>query len=200
MSQTITFYYEFASPFAYIASELIEGVAERHGVAIEWKPFLLGAVFKEEGTQPLTTYPKKGAYSKVDIERTARFHGVPYVWPPTFPFLSVAAARATYWAGLDDPEAVPRLTHAFFRASFAEGRDISRPDAVLSILIESGFDAATAEGALRDDDVKRLLRTETDAALDRGVFGSPMFFVGEEPFWGVEKIPMVERWLESGGW
>ncbi len=200
MSTPLTFYYEYSSPFAYIASELIEALAAKHGRQIEWKPFLLGAVFKSEGTQPLMSYPKKGVYSRHDVERTARYHDIPFTWPPSFPFLSVAAARATLWAAQQDSAAGPRLTHALFRATFKEGRDIAHSDMVAEIAGEAGFDADAVAAALKDPAVKELLKSETDAALDRGVFGAPMIFVDEEPFWGVEKLQMLDRWLERGGW
>ncbi len=202
----IEFHFDFSSPYSYLASERIEALAARHGRSVAWRPFLLGAVFKTEGTQPLTTYPLKGAYARHDIERTARGHGIPFVWPPRFPFLSVNAARLVYWvqdsadpsAGAGDP-ATP-LVHALFRAAFAEGRDLGHAEATLDAAEAAGLDRAAAAAAVKDAAVKARLKEATEAAMARGVFGSPFLFVDGEPFWGHDRLPDVEAWLEAGGW
>lgn len=193
----ITFYYEFSSPYAYIASERIEEMAARHERPLVWKPFLLGAIFKQTGAGPLTQIPLKADYSKRDIERTARLHDVPFTWPPRFPFLSVAAARIVYWAG---EERAPDLTHAFFRASFARGEDLHRSETVLAVAEAAGLDPAAAEAATRDPAIKARLADETDAAIQAGVCGAPFFIVDGEPFWGCDRMEMLDRWLETGGW
>lgn len=200
MTAPIVFYYEFSSPFGYLASEMIGDLAQRHGRAIDWKPFLLGPVFKAEGTQSLMSYPMKGAYSARDLERTARLHGIPFKWPSSFPFLSVAAARAAYWAGQRDQAAMARVTQALYRACFGEGRDISHSSQVADVLSGEGYEVDVVEAALKDPGVKQMLKDENDDALSKGVFGSPMFLVEGEPFWGVDKLPMLDRWLETGGW
>lgn len=197
MTAPITFYYEFSSPYAYIASERIEEMAARHKRPLLWKPFLLGAIFKQTGAGPLTQIPLKADYAKRDIERTARLFGVPFTWPPRFPFLSVAAARIVYWAG---EERAPDLTHAFFRASFARGEDLQRSETVLSVAEAAGLDPAAAEAATRDPAIKARLADETDAAIQAGVCGAPFFIVDGEPFWGCDRMEMLDRWLETGGW
>lgn len=193
----ITFYYEFSSPYAYIASERIEEMAARHRRPLVWKPFLLGAIFKQTGAGPLTQIPLKADYSKRDIERTARLHDVPFTWPPRFPFLSVAAARIVYWAG---EARAPDLTHAFFRAAFARGEDLHRSETVLAVAEAAGLDPAAAEAATRDPAIKARLADETDAAIQAGVCGAPFFIVDGEPFWGCDRMEMLDRWLETGGW
>lgn len=197
---TVRVYFDYSSPYAYLASERIEALAARHGRSVDWRPFLLGAVFKTEGTQPLTTYPLKGRYARHDIERTARRHGVPFVWPPRFPFLSVNAARLTYWAGAGDPEMTARLVHAFFRAAFAEGCDLGHTETTLDAAESAGVDRAAAAAALKDQAVKDRLRAATDSAIATGVFGAPYIVVDGEPFWGHDRLPDIDAWLESGGW
>src|SRR5271165_1784529 len=97
MPQPIEFFFDFSSPYGYIASRLIDDLAARHGREVTWKPILLGAIFKLTGGAPLTTVPLKGEYSQRDFPRTARFHGIPFTMPTPFPFSGVQANRAFYW-------------------------------------------------------------------------------------------------------
>jgi len=200
MSGTIDFYFEFSSPYGYIASEKIEALAERHGRTVNWKPFLLGAVFKQEGTQSLVSYPMKGPYSKHDIERSARFLDIPYVWPPTFPIFTVNAARATIWAQAQSPDHAVPLIHALYRACFADGKDIGDMDHVMEAAVSVGLDPDQVTEAVKSQDMRQALKDETQAAIDRGVFGSPFLFVDDEPFWGADRLEMADAWLEQGGW
>lgn len=200
-SPAVEFYFEFSSPYGYIASELIENIARRHDRPLIWKPFLMGAAMKREGSRPLVDYPLKGAYSRHDMLRMARYYELPLVWPETFPVFSVHAARLVYWAADHDPAAASRLTHAFYRAVFVAGEDIAAPEVAATITAKAtGLEAAAALAALKNPDVKARLRTETDGALDRGVFGSPFMCVDGELFWGVDRLAMLEEWLRRGGW
>lgn len=200
MRSPIEFFYEFSSPYGYIGAQLIEEIGARYDCEIRWRPFLLGAVFQSEGTQPLVHYPLKGEYSKHDMERTARLHDIPLVWPPKFPFLSVNAARTVYWAGDIDPNWRKRLTLAFYNAAFARGQDISSVEGVLEVCKDEGLNPEEVKAAIADPVVKDRLREETQAAIDLKVFGSPFFIVDGEPFWGVDRLDQLDRWLETGGW
>ena len=200
MADPIEFYFDLSSPYGYVGAQLIDAVAERHGREVIWKPFMLGAVFKEEGTQPLVFYPKKGAYARRDMARTTRLHDIPFNFPEKFPQLTVNAARIIYWAGDRDPKERRRLTLAFYQAIFGEGKDISDKAVIRDVCEKEGLDWAEVEGAINDPVIKERLKEETQAALDRGVFGAPYFIVGDEPFWGVDHLPQLEKWLETGGW
>lgn len=200
MTDSIDFFFEYSSPYGYIASEKVEALAQRHGVSINWHPFLLGAVFKQEGTQSLVSYPMKGPYSKHDIERSARYHSVPFRWPPTFPIFTVNAARATLWAQTAHPEKAVPLIHALYRICFADGRDLGELDIVLEAAASVGLDPDGAAAAVKSQDMRQALKDKTQAAIDRGVFGSPFILVGDEPFWGADRLSMVDAWLEKGGW
>lgn len=200
MAEPIAFYFEYSSPFGYIASERIEALAEKHGREIIWIPFLLGAVFKQEGTQSLVSYPMKGPYSKRDIERSARFHDIPYQWPPTFPIFTVNAARATLWAQEAAPEKAVALIHAIYRKAFAEGQDIGHMDPVMEAAASVGLDPDILAEAVKSAPIKAKLKEVTSGALEKGVFGSPFFIVDGEPFWGADRMDMVDAWLSRGGW
>lgn len=200
MSDPIEFYFDFSSPYGYLTAQVIEDFGTRHGREIVWKPFLLGALFQVTGQQPLLDIPVKGDYARKDLERTARSLGVPFVLPDSFPFLSVAAARAFYWRSDQDPAAGKALAKAFFDAAFGEGRDISNLDVLLDVAVGEGVDREELSAALKDQGVKDRLRREVDRAIEKGVFGSPLLLVDGEAFWGHDKLPEVGRWLESGGW
>jgi len=196
----IDYYFEFSSPYGYIASRLVDGLAERTGREVRWRPFLLGPVFKQTGQAPLVEVPMKGTYSRHDFDRSARFYKVPYAMPPKFPIGTVAALRAFWWLdGRDRAQAV-RLAKALYAAYFANGRDIGDAQVVLQVAREEGVDANALEAALGDSAVKERAKAEVDAALARNVFGSPFFIVDGEPFWGCDRIPMLEDWIRRGGW
>ncbi|MBS0325290.1 MAG: 2-hydroxychromene-2-carboxylate isomerase [Proteobacteria bacterium] len=194
----VDFHFDFSSPYGYLGSELVEGLAARHGRRVRWRPMLLGVVFKSTGAVPLTSVPVKGDYSRRDFARSARFHGVPFAMPSRFPIPTQAAARIVLWQRDRGSDPAP-VVHALYRAYFRDGRDISSPDVAADVAAESGLARAEARAAVDDAAVKEALKRENDAALAAGVFGSPFVFVGGEPFWGVDRFEQVERWLARGG-
>jgi 2-hydroxychromene-2-carboxylate isomerase len=200
MAGPIEFYFEFSSPYGYIASHLAEDLGQRLGREVVWRPFLLGPVFKATGQAPLVDIPMKGEYSRRDFVRSAGFHGVPFRMPTKFPIGTVAALRAFYWVHDRDPAQARALAKALYRAFFAEDRDISAPETVIEIAKSVGVDAGALASALADPAVKDRAKAEVDAALANGVFGSPYFIVDGEPFWGNDRIPMLEAWVKRGGW
>ncbi|MBA2526073.1 MAG: 2-hydroxychromene-2-carboxylate isomerase [Pyrinomonadaceae bacterium] len=183
MTAPIDFYFDFSSPYGYLASRKIEELAAKHGREVNWRPVLLGAIFKTTGGAPLTQIPLKGDYSKRDFARSARFHGVTeFSMPSVFPIASQAPARILLWAKAQDPALVSGIAHAFYRAYFVDDRDISNPDT-----------------AADDPAIKDSLKREVEAAVAAGVFGSPFVVVDGEPFWGIDRFAQVDRWLATGG-
>lgn len=197
MINPIDFYFDFSSPYGYFASAKIDEIAARHGRQVIWRPILLGAVFKITGQQPLPTIPLKGSYAKHDLARTARLLGVPFRLPTKFPVAGQAPSRAFYWAGDRDPALAKRLAHALYRAYFAEDRDISSPEVTANVAAKLGLDRDDVLQALNDPAVKERLKTEVDAAIERGVFGSPYVVIDGEPFWGADRLEQVDRWLAA---
>ena len=196
----VDFYFEFSSPYGYIASRLADDLEQRIGRSLRWRPILLGPIFKLTGQAPLTQLPLKGPYAQRDFERTARMHEIPYRHPDKFPIGTVGACRAFYWVHDRDPAAARGLAKALYRAYFEENRDIGSAPVLLEVARESGLDAPAISAAIEDPAVKERVKNEEDAAIANGVFGSPFFIVDREPFWGVDRIPMLERWVRSGGW
>jgi len=200
MANPIDFYFDFSSPYGYLASTKIDELAAKHGRAVSWRPILLGAVFKITGGQPLATIPLKNSYSAHDMARSARLMNVPFKLPTKFPVAGQAPSRAFYWVGDKDPALAKKLAHALYHAYFAEDRDISNPEVTSNVAAKIGLDKGELTQALNDPAVKERLRTEVDAAIERGVFGSPYIVIDGEPFWGADRLDQVERWLATGGW
>ena len=200
MAAPIDFYFDFSSPYGYLASQKIEALAAKYGRTVEWHPVLLGVVFKETGASPLTMVPLKGEYSRRDFERSARFHGIAgFRMPPKFPIPSQAPARIVLWLKARDPALAARVIKAFYRAFFTEGVDISDPDTAASIAAREGVNVAEARAAVDEPAMKDALKREVEQAIGRGVFGSLFVFVDGEPFWGLDRFDQVERWLSTGG-
>jgi 2-hydroxychromene-2-carboxylate isomerase len=196
MSQPpIDFYFDFSSPYGYFASTRIDALAESHGRTVVWRPMLLGAVFKITGQQPLSTVPLKNTYMAHDLARTAKLLKIPFKLPTRFPISTVAPSRAFYWMGDQDRERAKKLAQALYHAYFAEDRDISNPEVTGNVAAKLGVDKAELTQALNDPAVKERLKTEVDAAIERGVFGSPYIIVDGEPFWGSDRLDQVEQWL-----
>ncbi len=198
MATPIEFYFDFSSPYSYLASESIEALAARYGREVEYKPMLLGIAFKVSGMRPLPDIPLKGEYSKRDFERSARFAAVPFVLPEPFPISTVGAARALVWLGDTDRARARAFVHATFRAYFVAGRNISETSVLVDVLRQVGADPDQALAAIQQADIKERLKALVDSALGRGVFGAPFVFVDGEPFWGHDRLPQVERWLATG--
>jgi 2-hydroxychromene-2-carboxylate isomerase len=198
MPAPLDFYFDFSSPYGYLAARKIEALAAAHGRTVNWRPILLGAAFKATGAVPLPQVPLKGAYAMRDFLRSARFHGIPYRQPTTFPIPTTAAARAFYWLQARDRAKAVEFARALYNAYFTEDVDISRPENVLSVAARLGVDAAELGTALNDPALKEKTKTEVDAAVARGVFGSPYIVVDGEPFWGMDRLDQIERWLAKG--
>ena len=199
MKTAIDFYFDFTSPYSYIASEWVEALAARHGRTVRWHAILLGATFQAAELRSPIGYPIKREYSLRDFRRSARFEGVPYLQPEEFPIPTVHAARVFWWlndsCGADLATAWAR---AGLRAYFTRGLMLSQPDALKQLAADSGLDPAQAEAAWNDPQWKARLKRANDEAIAAGVFGAPFFFVDGEPFWGNDRKAQIERWLAQG--
>ncbi len=201
MPAPIDFYFDFSSPYGYLASEKVEALAAKHGRSVNWHPVLLGVIFKQTGAAPLTQIPLKGQYSQRDMMRSAKFHGVTaFRMPSKFPISSQAPARLVLWAQQRDAALAATMVHAQYRAFFVDDQDISDPATAAAVAAACGVDAAAARAAIDDPAIKDALRRANEEAMARGVFGSPFIVVDGEPFWGLDRLDQVERWLTTGGW
>lgn len=200
MPSPIEFYFDFSSPYGYIASEKIDALAAKHARDVTWRPIMLGVVFKTTGSAPLPSIPLKGPYSARDIARTARFIGVEYRPPSVFPISTVSPCRAFYWLDTRDAKRAKGLARALYRAYFVENVDISNAENTIAVCEKFGLKANDIRAALADPAIKDLLRSEVDKAIARGAFGSPYIIIDGEPFWGSDRLDQIDRWLQTGGW
>lgn len=195
----IDFYFDFSSPYGYLAAQRIDALAALHGRTVNWRPILLGPAFKASGNSPLVAQPLKGEYALIDILRTARFMRVPYRHPTPFPIGTQNAARAFYWLHDRDPAQARQLARLCYATYFGEGIDISSAEKVAALAASLGADGDQIHAAVGEPSVKERLKQEVEASLARGVFGSPYFIVDNEPFWGNDRIEQLDWWLKTGG-
>ncbi|HEX2529395.1 MAG TPA: 2-hydroxychromene-2-carboxylate isomerase [Geminicoccus sp.] len=200
MNEPLDFYFEFASPYAYLASLRIGSIAGAYEREVRWRPIMLGAMFKLTGSVPNVQAPLRGPYFLRDAPRCARLMDAPFTLPPNLPMNSLAASRAFWWLHGADPDMARGFAEAVFFAHWAEGRDLSAIEQVVEVARTLGIDETALREAVADPAIKERLKAETDHAIERGVFGSPFIFVDGEPFWGADRLDHVERWLASGGW
>jgi 2-hydroxychromene-2-carboxylate isomerase len=197
--QPIDFYFDFSSPYGYLAATRINAIAAKYERRVKWRPILLGPAFKASGNTVLVAQPLKGTYSLRDFRRTARFMGVPFKQPEIFPIATQNAARAFYWIDDRDPLQAHRFAMTCFATYFAEGIDISSAEKVAELAARVGADYDATLTAIQDPAVKERLKREVDASLEIGVFGSPYIVIDGEPFWGSDRLDQVQAWLETGG-
>jgi 2-hydroxychromene-2-carboxylate isomerase len=194
----LEFWYEFASTYSYPAAMRIERLARKAHVEVRWRPFLLGPIFKALGwnDSPFNIYAAKGRYMWRDLERICAAEGLPLKLPPvTFPQNGLKAARLAL-AG-EGEGWTPAFTRAVFLANYAEQKDISDDGTLAAILAGLGVDAAVAVEAANAPANKEALKAQTEAAMARGLFGAPSFVVGDELFWGNDRLEAALQWAAA---
>ena len=199
MAAAIDFYFDFTSPYGYLAAERIDALAAKYGCEVNWHAILLGFIFKQTGQVAPMTIPLKGEYVIHDMMRSARYLDVPIKFPSEFPKMTIAAARGFY--GLKDQDSALAKTFAqqVYRAYFVDNRDIGNADVIADIAQSAGANRESFVANLQSDAVKERFKNESDQAIARKVFGSPYIIVDNEPFWGVDRFEQLERWLKTGG-
>ena len=194
MSQ-LDFYFDFLSPYGYFAAMRVDDVAKRHGLAVRWRPFRLGvAVVKVMGLKPNMETPLKAPYIRQDITRLAKILGLP-LNPPERLLDPLPPALLFYGTSLDMQ---PDLAKRLFAAYWGEGRDVSSPEVLVTIGASIGMSEDAVRSALSSAESRQKLTQQTNAAIEKGVFGSPTFHVSGESFWGVDRMWVMERFLRDG--
>ena len=196
----IEFFFDFSSPYGYLAANRIERIGQKHDCDVFWKPFLLGAVFKINGQSPLIEQTLKWSYSRYDIERTARRYKVEWALPEFFPVATQVAARAFYWINEKDPDLAKKFALLVYQKYFIEGLDIRSKNIVAELAAECRLDFDECILSINSNLYKEKLKLVNKKAIKRNVCGSPFIFVGDEPFWGHDRLNMVDEWLQTGGW
>jgi 2-hydroxychromene-2-carboxylate isomerase len=197
MAATLAFWYEFASTYSYPAAARIEARAGEAGVALEWRPFLLGPIFARQGwaDSPFNIYPVKGRYMWRDLERICARDGLGFCRPSGFPRNSLLAARVALigadegWCG--------DFTRAVYRANFAGDQDIAAPVVIATILESLGRPASALLARAATPEIKERLKAQTADAIERGIFGAPSFTIGDELFWGNDRLDQALHWAKE---
>ncbi len=198
MSAPIDFYFDFSSPYGYLASEQIDALGARHGRAVMWHAIVLDAQFQPQGGMKIPAALMRTEYVRRDVERSSAYFGIPYKAPVPYPVHTEHAARAFQWLSDRNPDEARSFAHAVFRAYFVEGRNIAETAVLLEIAEALKLDREDVSAAFSDAATKARLKAEIDLAEARGVFGSPFFIVEGEGFWGNDRLPQLERWLANG--
>jgi len=184
----LDFWFDFGSNYSYLATMRIEEAAARAGVAVRWRPFLLGPIFRSFGweTSPFVLQKAKGEYMWKDMVRECRKYGLPWVRPSRFPRAAVLPLRVAL-LGAGQPWIGP-YCRRMMSLNFAEDRDIDSPEVVAEVLAQLGLPARELVEAAQSEANKLALRAQTEEAAARGIFGAPTFFVGDEIFWGNDRL------------
>ncbi len=197
MSSTVDFYFDFGSPAAYLAFTQLPALAVATGAGIVMKPMLLGGVFQSTGNRPPISVPLKGAYLFQDLERYARRYGVAFNLNPHFPVNTVTLMRVDISLAMQGDERLGQYREAAFRAMWIDQQNMGDAAGIAALLDAAGFDAAATLAGASEQAVKDQLKACTQAAVDRGVFGAPTFFVGEQMFWGQDRLDFVRDALTA---
>jgi 2-hydroxychromene-2-carboxylate isomerase len=195
MPGTLEFYFDYGSPYSYLADTQVEAIARRTGAALARKPMLLGGVFKATGNSSPAEQPAKARWSAFDMPMWARYYGVPFQRNPHFPVNTLALMRGAAAAQLDG--LFDRYHPAMFRAMWVEGRNLNDAKEVAAVLTAAGLDAAKFASRIQEQDVKDRLKATTDEAVSRGVFGAPTSFVDGQMFFGNDRLAFVELALKG---
>jgi 2-hydroxychromene-2-carboxylate isomerase len=196
--KSIEFFFDFGSPTSYLAYTQLPRLAAGCGVEIRWRPMLLGGVFKATGNASPVTVPAKGRWMNADIPLWAKHYGVPFAFNPHFPVNTLTLMRGAAGFQLREPELFPGYVDAVYRAMWVQPRNLGDAAEVAGMLTAAGFDAEAFGAMVSDPDVKARLVATTEEAVARGVFGAPTTFVGEQMFFGQDRLEFVRDAIERG--
>lgn len=191
----LEFFYDFNSPYSFLASTQLAALAARTGARIVYRPFVLGGVFKEASNSSPALVPAKYRYMAQDLARWAARYGVRLVYKDPLAFKSIFVLRAAL-AAEEQGKIVP-FTDAAFRAYWSEERDLARPEELSRVIASVGLDPGAILSRIEQQDIKERLRAQTEEAVRRGAFGAPTFFVGDQMFWGNDRLDFVEEALRA---
>lgn len=197
MSEPVHFYFDFVSPYAYVALDGIEAVGAEFGRKVEWHPILVWAVLKAHGISAPMEAPVKRDYFLHDMKRSAAFHGVPYQDPVKLPMSSHMAGRLFYATRQSDPDRAIALARRVFAAFFTERKDVSDEAVLIGLAAEAGIEEDAAREGMKGPQGRALLEEAIGQAVAAQVVGSPYFLVGGEGFFGADRLPQL-RWHLSG--
>jgi 2-hydroxychromene-2-carboxylate isomerase len=197
MTKNVEFLFDVGSPYSYLAYHQLPKIAKAQGAEIIWTPVLLGGIFQATGNRSPIEVAAKGSYSHVDLQRWAKAYSVAITMNPDFPINTLALMRGAVAMQMRGDEDFQRYLHAVFDAMFGQPRNLNQPAEIAAVLTSAGFDAAELMQLIGDQHVKNRLKDNTVNAVARGAFGAPTFFVGDDMFWGQDRLDFVEQALSK---
>ncbi|MCE4069115.1 MULTISPECIES: 2-hydroxychromene-2-carboxylate isomerase [Pseudomonas] len=195
MSKSVEFYFDFGSPTSYLAYTQLPGICAETGAELVYRPVLLGGVFQATGNASPIAVPAKGRYTLIDMTRFARRYGVPMKMNPHFPINTLTLMRAATGVQLRQPERFEALLACVFKGMWVDALNLGDPAVLGPLLAEAGFDPQALLALTTEQEVKDALKANTEAAIKRGMFGAPTFFVGNEMFFGQDRLDFVREAL-----
>jgi len=196
MRKSVDFFFDVGSPSSYLAWTQLPGLCASLDAELVYRPMLLGGVYQATGNASPATIPVKGRYTQMDYERHARRYGVPFQGNPHFPVITLFLMRAVTGIQLRRPEQLQQLLGCVFKALWIDALNLNDAQLTARILTEGGFDPAEIERLTQDPETKAALKSTTQEAVERGVFGAPTLFVGDQMFFGQDRMDFVREALQ----
>lgn len=195
MTKVAEFFFDVGSPASYLAWTQMPALCAQAGASLVYKPMLLGGVFQATGNASPAMVPAKGRYMTVDLGRFAKRYGVDFRMNPHFPINTLQLMRGVIGMQVRQPARFEAFLGAVFTALWVKGANLNDPAVTAATLVEAGFDPAEVFALVNDADIKAALKTNTEEAVARGVFGAPTVFVGDAMFFGQDRLDFVREAL-----
>lgn len=195
MTKSVEFYFDFGSPTSYLAYTQLPGICAETGAKLVYRPVLLGGVFQATGNASPIAIPAKGRYTMIDMMRFARRYGVLLKMNPHFPINTLTLMRAATGIQMRQPERFEALLACVFKGMWVDALNLGDPALLGPLLAEAGFDPQALLALTAEQEVKDTLKANTEAAIKRGMFGAPTMFVGDEMFFGQDRLDFVREAL-----
>ena len=191
--KTVEFYFDFGSPTTYLAWQRLKQLQNQYDLEVDYKPMLLGGVFKATGNSSPVMVPAKGAYMGVDLARFAKRYGVSLNFNPFFPINTLSLMRAAF--GAKKLGCFDTYVDTVFKAIWVKRKNMGDPDVVAAVLLKAELDGAALMATTQDPDIKKKLIDVTDEAIKRGAFGAPTLFMDGEMYFGQDRLDFIEEAL-----
>lgn len=193
MAKTVEFYFDVGSPASYLAWTQLPGICAQQGANLVFKPMLLGGIFQATGNASPASVPAKGRYTSIDFQRYAGRYDVPFHSNPHFPINTLNLMRAVIGVQIKQPERFETLLAALFKALWVDAVNLNQPELIAATVMGAGFGLEEIQALIGDPQIKSALKDNTDEALGRGVFGAPTMFVGDDMFFGQDRLDFVRE-------
>ena len=195
MNKTVEFLFDMGSPYSYLAYRHLPKIAQAQNAGIVWTPVLLGGIFQATGNRSPAETPAKKLHLETDLQRWAKAYGTSYTANPNFPINTLTLMRGAVALQMRDEALFQRYLSVMFEAMFDQPQNLADPAVLGRVLTVAGFDPQELLGLTQSQTVKDKLKANTDRAIERGAFGAPTFFVGDEMFWGQDRLHFVQQAL-----